>query len=213
VTTTLKRKVQLPRGEWFIGEPDWIDRLEAEINKEPSRVEGWKKFRKSAHDWDERDLITYLYVDSRPKTRQTENYLKRKRKTQIVSECTARMVSEMLHTLPPEQQERLSHLPADLQTFASWFPSRQTHKDNECLAYFASLWALLIKPKSEARGSSFAGLPEYQECIDIIQAAIDATRHNKPFQATRLSVPSLKKFVSKNKLHKLFEDNASLLTP
>jgi hypothetical protein len=171
----------------------WIDRFEQSINSNGS-ADAWLRVASGVSD--EHELITYLYQDSQPLEQQNKELLRHLEKTAEL----------LLDLVAGDALAEFADLPDRLRALTNRLrgPVRAgVHLDNECATFYTSICSILVDPKLGPRSSrahSYSGLPTYNDCIQIIQSALDATDDAKPpIRETKLTEESLKKFLKRQR--------------
>jgi len=170
----------------------WITTLEKELNANQSVTEAWQKVANSVVE--EGDLISFLYQDSQVKAdRKPIRELRRS------LEKSASLLVNLSAYLPELTSPEFMHLPHLLSDLAAQLASDRCHQDNECVMFYDSILSILVEPKILS-GGSYNGLPTYGDCIQIIQAAINATdKGQDETRETRLTPDSIKAFLKRNR--------------
>jgi hypothetical protein len=172
---------------------DWIEALEKELNANESVAEAWRKVANSVVE--EGDLISFLYQDSQVKA----NRNKPMKELRLSLEKSALLLETLSAYVPELTSPEFMDLPHVLSDLAARLVIDRSHEDNECVMFYDSIISILVEPKTMSRGS-FTGLPTYHDCIEIIQAAINATdKGQDQTRETRLTPDSLKAFLKRKK--------------
>jgi hypothetical protein len=170
----------------------WITTLEKELSANQSVTEAWQRIANSVVE--ERDLISFLYQDSQVKAdRKPIRELRRS------LEKSASLLVNLSAYLPELTSPEFMDLPHLLSDLAAQLANDRSHRDNECVMFYDSIISILVEPKILS-GGSYNGLPTYDDCIQIIQAAINATdKGQDETRETRLTPDSIRAFLKRNR--------------